>query len=65
MMDLKPPHLVTALRNAKMDMGEEEDVLIILVRPFLNTTNAIIISATRNIHFYDDQLSSLKEPNSS
>ena len=35
-----------------LDMGEEEeDVLIILERSFLNTTNAIIYVGSRQIHF--------------
>jgi hypothetical protein len=39
-----------------LDMGrrrrrEEEDVPIILGRPFLNTTNAIIYIGSRQIHF--------------
>jgi hypothetical protein len=34
-----------------LDMGEEEDVPIILGRPFLNTTNAIIYIGLGQIHF--------------
>ena len=34
-----------------LDMGEEEDVPIILGRPFLNTTNAIIYIGSGQIHF--------------
>jgi len=36
-----------------LDMGEEEeeDVPIILGRPFLNTINAIIYKGSRQIHF--------------
>ena len=35
-----------------LDMGEEEDnTHIILGRPFLNTTNAIIYVGSRQVHF--------------
>jgi hypothetical protein len=34
-----------------LDMGEEEDVPIILGKPFLNTTNAIIYIRLGQIHF--------------
>ena len=35
-----------------LDMGEEEDDMpIILGRPFLNTTNAIIYVGSRQVHF--------------
>jgi hypothetical protein len=34
-----------------LDMGEEEDVPIILGRPFLNTTNTIIYIGSGQIHF--------------
>ena len=35
-----------------LDMGEEEDdTPIILGRPFLNTTNAIIYVGSRQVHF--------------
>ena len=35
-----------------LDMGEEEDdTPIILERPFLNTTNAIIYVGSRQVHF--------------
>ena len=34
-----------------LDMGEEEDVPIILGRPFLNTTNAIIFVGSGQVHF--------------
>jgi hypothetical protein len=34
-----------------LDMGEEEDVPIILGRPFLNTTNAIIYIGSGQTHF--------------
>jgi ATPase subunit of ABC transporter with duplicated ATPase domains len=34
-----------------LDMGEEDDVHLILGRPFLNTTDAIIYIRTREIHF--------------
>ena len=34
-----------------LDMGEEEDVPIILGRPFLNTTNVIIHIVSGQIHF--------------
>jgi ATPase subunit of ABC transporter with duplicated ATPase domains len=34
-----------------LDMGEEDDVHLILGRPFLNTTGAIIYIRTREIHF--------------
>ena len=34
-----------------LDMGEEEDVPIILGRPFLNTTNVIIYIGLGQIHF--------------
>ena len=35
-----------------LDMGEEEDDMpIILGRPFLNTTNAIIYIGSRQVHF--------------
>jgi flagellar biosynthesis GTPase FlhF len=34
-----------------LDMGEEDDVHLILERPFLNTTSAIIYIRTREIHF--------------
>jgi hypothetical protein len=35
-----------------LDMGEEDkDVPIILGRPFLNTTNAIIYVGSRQVHF--------------
>ena len=34
-----------------LDMGEEDDTPIILGRPFLNTTNAIIYVGSGQIHF--------------
>jgi hypothetical protein len=34
-----------------LDMGEEDDVHLILGRPFLNTTSAIIYIRTGEIHF--------------
>jgi hypothetical protein len=35
-----------------LDMGaEDEETLIILGRPFLNTTNAIIFIGSRQVHF--------------
>jgi hypothetical protein len=34
-----------------LDMGEEYDVHLILGRPFLNTTGAIIYIRTREIYF--------------
>ena len=34
-----------------LDMGEEENIPIILGRPFLNTTNAIIYVGSRQVHF--------------
>jgi len=34
-----------------IDMGEEYDPPIILGRPFLNTTKAIIYTGTREVHF--------------
>ena len=34
-----------------LDMGEEEDTPIILGRPFLNTTNAIIYVGSGQVHF--------------
>ena len=35
-----------------LDMGEvEEDIPIILGRPFLNTTNVIIYVESRQVHF--------------
>jgi ATPase subunit of ABC transporter with duplicated ATPase domains len=34
-----------------LDMGEEDDVHLILGRPFLNTTGTIIYIRTREIHF--------------
>jgi hypothetical protein len=34
-----------------LDMGEEEEVPIILGRPFLNTTNATIYVGSGQIHF--------------
>ena len=34
-----------------LDMGEEDDTPIILGRPFLNTTNAIIYAGSRQVHF--------------
>jgi hypothetical protein len=34
-----------------MDMEEEDDSLIILGRPLLNTTNAVIYIGSRQIHF--------------
>ena len=34
-----------------LDMGEEEDIPIILGRPFLNTTNAIIYIGSGQVHF--------------
>ena len=34
-----------------LDMGEGEDVPIILGRPFLNTTNAIIYVGSGQVHF--------------
>jgi hypothetical protein len=34
-----------------LDMGEEEDVPIILGRPFLNTTNMIIYIGSGQVHF--------------
>ena len=33
-----------------LDMGEEDDTPIILGRPFLNTTNAIIYVASGQVH---------------
>ena len=34
-----------------LDMGEEDDTPIILGRPFLNTTNAIIYVGSGQVHF--------------
>jgi hypothetical protein len=34
-----------------LDMPGDEDTLIILGRPFLNTTNAVIYIGSRQIHF--------------
>jgi len=34
-----------------LDMGEEEDVPIILGKPFLNTTNMLIYIGSEQIHF--------------
>ena len=34
-----------------LDIGKEEDVPIILGRPFLNTTNAIIYVGSGQVHF--------------
>jgi hypothetical protein len=34
-----------------LDMEEEDDSLIILGRPFFNTTNAVIYVESRQIHF--------------
>jgi hypothetical protein len=34
-----------------LDMEEEDDSPIILGRPFLNTTNAVIYVGSRQIHF--------------
>jgi len=34
-----------------LDMGEEDDTSIILGRPFLNTTNAIIYVGSEQVHF--------------
>jgi len=34
-----------------LNMGQEEDTPIILERPFLNTTNAIIYIGSRQVHF--------------
>ena len=34
-----------------LDMGEEDDTPIILGRPFLNTTNAIIYVGSGKVHF--------------
>ena len=34
-----------------LDLGEEDDTPIILGRPFLNTTNAIIYVGSRQVHF--------------
>jgi hypothetical protein len=35
-----------------LDMGDEDDVHLILGRPFLNTTNAIIYMKSGQIHFH-------------
>ena len=34
-----------------LDLGEEDDTPIILGRPFLNTTNAIIYVRSEQVHF--------------
>ena len=34
-----------------LDISEEDDMPIILGRPFLNTTNAIIYVGSREVHF--------------